>query len=103
MVEAGVVALMLAFQGAAAFPVVVAQFVVNGAMFLSFLAGETRCGRSGRCFLTVPTRGTPLSIEESARTKLRDDFVNRSSWVVMSPGNCVDSGNLPDVNRQVRF
>ena len=34
MVEAGVVALMLAFQGVAALPVVVAQFVVNGAMFL---------------------------------------------------------------------
>jgi hypothetical protein len=34
VVEAGVVALMLAFQGAAAFPVVVARFVVNRAMFL---------------------------------------------------------------------
>ena len=34
MVEAGVVALVLAFQGLAALPVVVAQFVVNGAMFL---------------------------------------------------------------------
>ena len=34
MVEAGVVALMLVFQGVAALPVVVAQFVVNGAMFL---------------------------------------------------------------------
>jgi hypothetical protein len=33
-VEAGVVALMLAFQGVAALSVVVAQFVVNGAMFL---------------------------------------------------------------------
>jgi len=38
MVEAGVVDLMLAFQGVAALPVVVAQFVVNGAMFLSFQA-----------------------------------------------------------------
>ena len=34
MVEAGVVAVMLAFQGVVALPVVVAQFVVNGAMFL---------------------------------------------------------------------
>jgi len=34
VVEAGVVALMLAFQGVAALRVVVAQFVVNGAMFL---------------------------------------------------------------------
>jgi hypothetical protein len=34
LVEAGVVALVLAFQGVAALPVVVAQFVVNGAMFL---------------------------------------------------------------------
>jgi len=38
VVEAGVVALMLAFQGVAALPVVVAHFVVNGAMFLSFQA-----------------------------------------------------------------
>jgi hypothetical protein len=38
VVEAGVVDLMLAFQGVAALPVVVAQFVVNGAMFLSFQA-----------------------------------------------------------------
>ncbi|MGD0411724.1 MAG: hypothetical protein ABSC18_08445 [Verrucomicrobiota bacterium] len=34
LVEAGVVALALAFQGVASLPVVVAQFVVNGAMFL---------------------------------------------------------------------
>ena len=34
VVEAGVVAVMLAFQGVVALPVVVAQFVVNGAMFL---------------------------------------------------------------------
>ena len=38
VVDAGVVALMLAFQGVAALPVIVAQFVVNGAMFLSFQA-----------------------------------------------------------------
>jgi hypothetical protein len=38
MVEAGVVDLMLAFQGVAALPVVVAQFVVNAAMFLSLQA-----------------------------------------------------------------
>jgi len=34
VVEAGVVALMLAFQGVAALPVVVARFVVTGAMSL---------------------------------------------------------------------
>jgi hypothetical protein len=34
LLGAGVVAVMLAFQGVAALPVVVAQFVVNGAMFL---------------------------------------------------------------------
>jgi hypothetical protein len=34
VVEAGVVVLMLLFQGIAAPPVVVAQFVVNGVMFL---------------------------------------------------------------------
>jgi len=34
VVEAGVVAMVLAFQGVAALPVAVAQFVVNGAMFL---------------------------------------------------------------------
>ena len=45
MVEAGVVALMLAFQGVAALPVVVAQFVVNGAMFL-FLFQALPGGRS---------------------------------------------------------
>ena len=38
MVDAGVVVLMFAFQGVAAFSVIVAQFVVNGAMFLSFQA-----------------------------------------------------------------
>jgi hypothetical protein len=38
LIGAGVVAVMLAFQGVAALPVVVAQFVVNGAMFLSFQA-----------------------------------------------------------------
>jgi hypothetical protein len=34
VVEAGAVALVRAFQGVAALPVVVTQFVVNGAMFL---------------------------------------------------------------------
>ena len=38
VVDAGVVVLMFAFQGVAAFSVIVAQFVVNGAMFLSFQA-----------------------------------------------------------------
>ena len=36
MLEAGVVASVLAFQGLAALPVVVAQFVVNDAMFPLF-------------------------------------------------------------------
>ena len=53
MVEAGVVALMLAFQGVAALPVVVAQFVVNGAMFL-FLFQALPGGRS----LPVPELGS---------------------------------------------
>jgi len=34
LVEAGVVALLLAFRGAAAFPVFVAYFILNGAVFL---------------------------------------------------------------------
>jgi hypothetical protein len=34
VVEVGVVALMLLFQGVAALPVVVAQFLVTGAIFL---------------------------------------------------------------------
>jgi hypothetical protein len=42
VVEAGVVALMLAVQGVAALPVVVAQFVVNGAMFPLFQAPPGR-------------------------------------------------------------
>ena len=45
MVEAGVLALMLAFQGVAALPVGVDQFVVNGAMFL-FLFQALPGGRS---------------------------------------------------------
>ncbi len=45
MVEAGVVALMLAFRGVAALPVIVAQFVVNGAMFL-FSSQALQGGRS---------------------------------------------------------
>ena len=38
VIDAGVVVLMFAFQGVVAVPVIVAQFVVNGAMFLSFQA-----------------------------------------------------------------
>ena len=45
MVEAGVVALMLAFQGVAALRVGVAQFIANGAMFL-FLFQALPGGRS---------------------------------------------------------
>jgi hypothetical protein len=45
VVEAGVLALMLAFQGVAALPVGVDQFVVNGAMFL-FLFQALPGGRS---------------------------------------------------------
>ena len=36
MVEAGVVALVLAFQGVAALPLVVAQFIVNGASAVKY-------------------------------------------------------------------
>jgi len=53
VVDAGVVALMLAYQGVAALPVVVAQFVVNGAMFL-FLFQVLPGGRS----LLVPELGS---------------------------------------------
>ena len=53
MVEAGVVALMLAFQGVAALPVIVAQFVVKDAMLL-FLFQALPGGRS----LPVPELGS---------------------------------------------
>jgi len=44
LLGAGVVALVFAFQGVAALPVVVAQFAVNGAMFLfSFQALPGGC------------------------------------------------------------
>ena len=53
VVEAGVVALVLAFQGVAALPVVVARFVVNAAMIL-FLFQALPGGRS----LPVPKPGS---------------------------------------------
>ena len=61
MVEAGVVALMLAFQGVASLPVVVAQFVVNGAIFL-FLFQALTGGRS----LPVPELEAVMVVTISA-------------------------------------
>ena len=61
MVEAGVVALMLAFQGVALLPVVVAQFVVNGAIFL-FLFQALTGGRS----LPVPELEAVMVVTISA-------------------------------------
>ena len=42
LVGTGVVVHLLAFQGVAALPVVVAQFVVNGAMFLFSISGDPK-------------------------------------------------------------
>ena len=61
VVEAGVVALMLAFQGVASLPVVVAQFVVNGAIFL-FLFQALTGGRS----LPVPELEAVMVVTISA-------------------------------------
>jgi len=66
VVEAGVVALMLAFQGLAALPIVVAQFVVNTAMFLfSFQALPD--GRS----LPVPEAVMVVTVSAEARLRRR--------------------------------
>jgi hypothetical protein len=40
VVEAGVVALVLAFQGVAALPLVVAQFIVNGASAVKYYSAK---------------------------------------------------------------
>ena len=66
MVEAGVVALMLAVQGVAALPVVVAQFVVNGAIFL-FLFQALPGGRP----LPVPELEAVMVVAVSAEARLR--------------------------------
>jgi hypothetical protein len=65
VVEAGVVALMLAFQGVAALPVVVAQFVVNGAMFLFFFQALPG-GRS----LPAPEMEAVMVVTVSAAARL---------------------------------
>ena len=61
LLGAGVVAVMLAFQGVAALPVVVAQFVVNGAIFL-FLFQALTGGRS----LPVPELEAVMVVTISA-------------------------------------
>ena len=66
VVETGVIALMLAFQGVAALPVVVASFVVNGAMFL-FLFQALPGGES----LPVPELEAVMVITVSAEARLR--------------------------------
>jgi hypothetical protein len=66
VVEAGVVALMLAFQGVAALPVVVAQFVVNGAMFL-FLFQALPGGK----LLPVPELEAVMVVTVSAEARFR--------------------------------
>ena len=66
VVESGVVALILAFQGVAALPVVVAQFVVNGAMFL-FSFQALPGGRS----LPVPELEAVMVVTVSAEAWLR--------------------------------
>ena len=66
MVETGVIALMLAFQGVAALPVVVASFVVNGAMFL-FLFQALPGGRS----LPVPELEAVMVVTVSAEARFR--------------------------------
>ena len=66
VVEAGVVDLMLAFQGVGALPVVVAQFVVNGAMFL-FLFQALSGGRS----LPAPELEAVMVVTVSAKARLQ--------------------------------
>ena len=65
MVEASVAALILAFRDVAALPVVVAQFVINGAMFL-FLFQALPGGES----LPVPELEAVMVITVSAEARL---------------------------------
>ena len=57
---------MLAFQGVAALPVVVAQFVVNGTMFLFSLQALTGVGS-----LLVPDLEAVMMVTVSAAVRLR--------------------------------
>ena len=66
VVDAGVVALMLAFHGVAALSVVVAQFVVNGAMFLFLFQAL-----SGRWSLPAPELEAVMMVTVSAVARLR--------------------------------
>ncbi len=66
MVEADVVALGLPFQGDVALPVVVAQFVVNGAMFL-FLFQALPGGKS----LPVPELEAVMVVTVRAEARLQ--------------------------------
>jgi hypothetical protein len=65
-VEAGVFALVIAFQGVAALPVVVAQFVVNGAIILSLFQALLG-GRS----LPVPEMEALMMVLVIAEARLR--------------------------------
>jgi hypothetical protein len=66
VVDAGVVALMLAFHGVAALSVVVAQFVVNGAMFLFLFQAL-----SGRWSPPAPELEAVMMVTVSAVARLR--------------------------------
>jgi hypothetical protein len=61
MLGAGVVASVLAFQGLAARPVVVAQFVVNGAMFTAIITPKMAMSEYGNGPINIvpltPSRG----------------------------------------------
>jgi len=66
VVEVGVVALILAFQGVAALPVVVARFASNGARFL-FSFQALPGGRS----LPAPEMEAVMVVTVSAAARLR--------------------------------
>jgi hypothetical protein len=84
VIEAGVVALLLAFRGAATFPVFVGYFVLNGAVFL-FLFQPLLVGSRS---LPVPALEAMVVLVDAAAIKLlvaldpfqADDF-RGVSWV----------------------
>jgi hypothetical protein len=84
LLGAGVVAVMLAFQGVAALPVVVAQFVVNGAMFLfSFQA------LPGGWSLPVPEMEALMVVMVSAEARLRCPRLKNYGRMVVEVGTRV--------------
>jgi hypothetical protein len=66
VVEAGVVVLLLAFRGAAALPVFVAYFILNGAIFLFLFQPLLVGGRS----LPVPVLESMVVLIDGAVIKL---------------------------------